>query len=122
MTDDRERELTEKEPDKLTTSELLQLLKLRHTGDEPPPCPVCGGAMSPVHSGRGPTKWACTMWETDPDNEGKLRRKSNRRLLDDHFAESVWYQYVHDEPWVLELVRRVESWGAVVGDTSMVDI
>ena len=104
---DRHRELLYREPADLTLDELIELLRIRHTADEPPPCPVCGGALS-LSSTQGITRWSCSIWEDDPDESGKLRLKPGRRVTDDHYTLSRWVQERRGEPWVLELISRVE--------------
>ena len=93
-----------------TDAELLAWVRHCHTGDAVPPCRVCGGPLSVASMGGGrATKWACDMWEDDPEKPGKLRRKTGRGPADDHYERSEWTQYRESDPAVLEMARRLEQ-------------
>jgi hypothetical protein len=111
MEDERARihQLSEQDPASLTKPELLELLRLRHSAEAIPACRVCGGPLSVVSQDTSPTIWACSGQEDDPDRAGDLRHQPGRGNADQHYLNSEWRQYRHQDPWVLELVRRYEK-------------
>ena len=98
-----------KELPEWTDAELLAWLREQYKAEPIPPCRVCGGRLSVASMGGGnATRWACGMWEDDPDAPGKLRRKPGRGLADGHYERSEWTQYREGDAAVLELVARME--------------
>lgn len=86
---------------------LVERLRARYTADVPPPCPVCGGELSIAQAGGGQaTIWACSPYESDPDNPGHNRPKEGRSLGDDggHYSRSRWTQYRSGDQDVLDLL------------------
>jgi hypothetical protein len=105
---DDDRRLARKGADALTTEELIRCVRAYATADEVPPCRVCGGKLSiAACGGGGPTHWACSGQEDDPDNPGRLRRIPGRGIADDHYDRSRWTQYNTGDSLVLELLRRL---------------
>jgi hypothetical protein len=96
------------EPEQMTNGELVEKILERHTPTEIPPCRVCGGKLS-IGSigGGGPTVWACSTMEDDPDRPGHLRYKEGRSCGDDHYGQSRFEDHRHTDGLALELARRM---------------
>src|SRR3954465_9998798 len=59
-------ELWKREPNDLSMAELIEIVRLKHTAEEIPPCRVCGGPLSVTSmGGNAATKWACSGQEDD---------------------------------------------------------
>ena len=101
------RRLVSMEPDQLSDAQLATLLHDRYTADLVPPCPICGGELSSASAGGGrATVFACSEWEDDLAVPGRLRRKEERGIADDHYDRSRWIHYNSGDSLVLKLVRR----------------
>ncbi len=98
----------EKEPPDWSNAELVEELTELYRPSVIPPCPVCGGPLSPQQMGGGePAVWACSTNEDDPDKPGYVRRKAGRGVADEHYSAS---QYIDrrqgGDELVMELIRR----------------
>lgn len=109
-----EREYYEHGVEALSDADLVALLMDRYRPEPPPgPCPVCGDERTIGASGPGPTTWACSPLEPDPDNPNMLRYKRGRgayaaRSKSDaeHYEKSVAYQYRHGDSLVIAALER----------------
>lgn len=106
----RIRELWNRELQDLSISELIEILRLKHTAEEIPPCRICGGPLSITSiGGTAATKWACSGQEDDPENPGMLRYQPGRHVADGHYSQSRWTQHYDTDSHVIELVSRIET-------------
>lgn len=113
---ERQRRLFETPVEQWADVELIEQLIERYTSDPVPPCRVCGGSLSIERAGGGePTVWACSPWEDDPTDPGRLKPKAERNLVDDHYERSRWKQYRSGDCAVLDLIRRFRSLGTDAG-------
>ena len=112
MTEEQRQRLHEffgRELGDLSPAELVELVRLKHGGEEIPVCRVCGGPLNVTRAGGGAaTIWACSGLEDDPDKPGELRRQEGRGVADKHYAESRWTQHWELDSAVLELANRYE--------------
>lgn len=107
--------------EKYTDAQLVARLRERYTADVPPPCPVCGDALSVASMGGGnATVWTCSELMDDPDEEGHLIAKPGRgvnapSMADEtaHWVRSRWTQGRSGDSSVLELLTRFERATAI---------
>jgi hypothetical protein len=81
------------------SNELIDRLRERYETKEPPPCRICGSALSLVSLGRGWQTWKCSSVPFDA-----LMTKEGA----DHFERSRWERRVGD-PDVIELIGLYED-------------
>ena len=99
----------------VTDADLVALLRDRYRPEPAPgPCPVCGDERTVAATGPGPTRWACSPLEDDPERSGMLRDKpgrgrnaKDRQADDEHYERSVTHQYRHGDSLVIEMLDRV---------------
>lgn len=114
-----ERVWWEEGPGEIAEGDLVAYLGDRYRPEPPPgPCPVCGGERTVAASGPGPTTYACSPLENDPDDPGMMRDKpgrgrnaASRKEDDEHYERSTTYQYRHGDPLVMELLDRIGARG-----------
>jgi hypothetical protein len=92
---------------KWTDAEIVTALVKRYRPTVIPPCRVCGGALSPQCLGDGPSIWACSHYEDDPDKPGYVRPKTGRSIADEHYDKSEFIDYRQGgDDIVIEAIRR----------------
>ena len=90
-------------------ADLLGELTRRYAPSEIPPCRVCGKPLAVQSIGGGPTGWACSGQEPDPENPERWRWAEGRRPADEHYLRSQWKDHRQGgDELVMELVRRFE--------------
>lgn len=95
----------------MTDDELIASLAERYRPSEPPPCRVCGAALSIQAIGGGePTVWACAGYEDDPERQKIARYKADRSPADEHYERSRWIDRRQGgDSLVMELIKRFQT-------------
>lgn len=84
-------------------------LRERYTPAEVPPCRVCGRALRIQRASAGEMLWGCDGLESDPDNEGLLRRAPDWDVSNDHYRKSQFDQRPIGDPLVLRAADRITA-------------
>lgn len=107
---DRERLRWEREACDWTDAEIAEHVADRYVPPVVPPCRVCGEPLSITSAGSGPTWWACSGMEADPDNDSMLRWMEGRSCADEHYMHSRWEdRRAGGDDAVVELLRRFQA-------------
>ena len=104
---ERRRALFAKEVSDWTLDELCEQLFDRYKETAVPPCRLCGRALSLQAFGNGPSVWACTGQEDDPEDSERLRYLPGRKLADEHYSKSRFEDHRQGgDQLVVELIYR----------------
>lgn len=105
MSDNRYPFLDDDDPVQVPTARLIAGLQAWYGEVEPPPCRVCGAAMTVARSGPGGTTWACgdmSKWPSPPNYSTA------------HYEQSRWSSLRREDPFVVEAMERLKALAAAV--------